>query len=85
MRLRTSASIIGLPDSRAALGLHGYLLNRVRAEYREMPGLCLTFPQAQRLWSLDPGTCSAVLGILVEEGYLRESRAGYLRASCESR
>jgi hypothetical protein len=29
------------------------LLNRVRGEYAEMPGLTLTLAQAQRLWGLD--------------------------------
>ena len=30
------------------------LIRRVRAEFLEMPGLCLTIDQAQRLWSLEP-------------------------------
>src|SRR4029078_1215783 len=33
----------------------------IRAEFLEMPGLCLTIEQAQRLWSLDPATCEALL------------------------
>ncbi len=35
------------------------LLQRVRAEYLEMPGLKLTAPQARRLWGLDCATCDA--------------------------
>jgi hypothetical protein len=31
------------------------LLARIRAEYRDMPGLCLTAAQAARLWDLTPG------------------------------
>jgi hypothetical protein len=57
------------------------VLVRIRSEYREMPGLCLTLLQARRLWALDEGTCSRVLSNLVSEGYLRQSAAGYVRAS----
>jgi hypothetical protein len=28
-------------------------LRRIRGEYLEMPGLCLTLAQAQRLWGLE--------------------------------
>ena len=47
------------------------VLQRVRAEYREMPGLRLTQRQAQRLWDLDSSTCEAVLEILESTGFLR--------------
>ena len=30
------------------------VLQRIRAEFREMPGLKLTAAQATRLWHLDP-------------------------------
>jgi hypothetical protein len=46
------------------------LLTRIRAEYREMPGLQLTFAQARVLWQLDGPTCSSVLQTLVDEGFL---------------
>ena len=46
------------------------LANRIRAEYREMPGLCLTVAQACRLWQMDATTCTIVLETLVEEGVL---------------
>ena len=36
-------------------------IRRVRAEFLEMPGLCLTLDQAQRLWGLEPRTCEALL------------------------
>lgn len=57
------------------------VLTRIRSEYREMPGLCLTLLQARRLWALDESTCSRLLSNLVSEGYLRQSAAGYVRAS----
>jgi hypothetical protein len=37
----------------AANTVDGALLARVRAEFCEMPGLCLTARQARRLWALD--------------------------------
>jgi hypothetical protein len=46
------------------------LLIRIRGEYREMPGLRLTLPQACRLWQLDAATCKVVLQTLIEEGFL---------------
>ena len=49
---------------------------RVRGEYREMPGLRLTFPQACRLWQLDATTCESVLQSLVDEGFLLKTPDG---------
>jgi hypothetical protein len=43
---------------------------RVRGEFREMPGLTLTLAQAGRLWSLDAVTCADVLSQLVSTGFL---------------
>jgi hypothetical protein len=48
-------------------------LRLVRAEYREMPGLHLTKPQIQRLWSLDPEVCDALVETLVDDGFLRRT------------
>ncbi len=56
------------------------LLMRIRAEYREQPGLHLTTEQAQRLWLLGPVTCEALLGTLVAEHFLRRTPTGYVRA-----
>src|ERR1043166_4634842 len=36
------------------------LVRQIRAEFLEMPGLCLTIEQAQRLWSLERPTCEAL-------------------------
>ena len=46
------------------------ITERIRAEFREMPGLVLTASQAARLWSLDMPTCSALLSQLIETGFL---------------
>ena len=58
-----------------AFGLHE-LLRRVEAEYREMPGMCVTAAQAQRLWGLDSTTCAFVLMTLVERRILRRTPRG---------
>ena len=52
------------------------LTRRVRAEFLEMPGLCLTFDQAQRLWSLEPLTCASLLNALIDSGFLRRTARG---------
>jgi hypothetical protein len=65
------------PQTTAAL--HD-LLRRIESEYLEMPGLCVTAPQAQRLWGLDTTTCSFVLATLVQRGVLKRTHHGtYVR------
>jgi hypothetical protein len=59
-----------------ALSLTDQLVRRVRAEYREMPGLNLTLRQAMRLWVLDESTCTSVLRSLLEQGFLIKTGAG---------
>ena len=48
-----------------------HLLNRVRSEFLEMPGLRLRVDQAQRLWNLDRASCELLLSSLVETKFLR--------------
>lgn len=52
------------------------LLEIVRGEFLEMPGLRLTRQQARRLWALDPDTCDALLATLEGSGFLRRTREG---------
>ena len=55
-------------------------LQRIQNEYLEMPGLCLTMPQARRLWGLDDQTCTAVLEALTRSKFLQQTKAGsYVR------
>jgi hypothetical protein len=54
----------------------GKLLNQVRGEYREMPGLCVTLSQACRLWHLDQDTCITVLRSLIRDSFLRQTPKG---------
>lgn len=52
------------------------LLRRIQCEFLEMPGLCLTEPQARRLWNLDEASCAALLSELLEGGFLCRNRQG---------
>jgi hypothetical protein len=56
------------------------MLQRIRAEYLEMPGLSLSPEQVQRLCGMDSVLCASVLGALVETGFLsRRSDGAYAR------
>ena len=46
------------------------LLDRIRAEYLEMPGMRLTLKQVQRLCGVDGLTCQIVLDSLMEVKFL---------------
>ena len=52
------------------------LIERARAEYREMPGLCLTVHQACRLWQIEKAACTRILDVLVAEGFLTRTLTG---------
>ncbi len=49
----------------------GQMLTRICGEYLEMPGLCLTPVQAQRLWAVDEERCAILLKVLVDVGFLK--------------
>ena len=52
------------------------LMELVRAEYGEMPGLSVTLSQAQRLWAVDHATCEEVFSRLISEGVVRKTSKG---------
>ena len=52
------------------------LVDRVRGEFLEMPGLRLTMPQAARLWGLDGPACEAVVDALVRSEFLQRTASG---------
>jgi hypothetical protein len=52
------------------------LVQRVRNEFIEMPGLQLTLPQAARLWGLDHEASRLVIDALVEGEFLRWTPRG---------
>jgi hypothetical protein len=52
----------------------------IRMEYAEMPGLRLTFWQAQRLWNFSDELCQRVLAALTGSGFLAQTPDGaYVR------
>lgn len=50
--------------------------SRIRGEFLEMPGLCLTTRQAARLFGLELPACEYVLDLLVESAFLRRTPGG---------
>lgn len=52
------------------------LRREIRREFELLPGLQLTFVQAQRLWSLDADRCARVLTSLVRDGLLEITSDG---------
>lgn len=55
------------------------VVERVRGEFNEMPGLRLTPKQAARLWGLDQTMCEEVLSRLVAASFLRWSAGTVVR------
>ena len=54
-------------------------VERIRMDFAEMPGLSLTFWQAQRLWNLSQHLCELALKDLTGSGYLVQTREGCYR------
>jgi predicted ArsR family transcriptional regulator len=52
------------------------LIDRVRGEFNEMPGLQLTVPQAARLLGIPPEACRKVIDQLVAAEFLRRTPTG---------
>jgi hypothetical protein len=63
-------------DTRTDSAALSTLMEQVRAEYLEMPGLSVTLPQAQRLWGADEPACQEVFSLLVSRGVLRKTSKG---------
>jgi hypothetical protein len=60
------------------------VLDRVRSEFLDMPGLRLTGAQARRLWHLDDATWASVLDRLVEAKFLSCDGDRYSRATAST-
>jgi len=59
------------------------VVQRIQAEFMEMPGLKLTLPQAARLFGMDTCESRRALSELIEGGFLRLNRNGvYVRRPC---
>jgi hypothetical protein len=52
------------------------IVQHIRGEYLESPGLRLTPWQIQRLWNLDPSDCDRAVQMLVDARFLRAERDG---------
>jgi hypothetical protein len=52
------------------------VVDRVRAEFEEMPGMTLTMPQASRLFGLERDVCRTIVDKLVQSSYLRWTQTG---------
>jgi Fic family protein len=59
------------------------VVQRIRGEYMEMPGLTLTVRQAARLWGLEIPQSRLLLSELVESRFLvKDSGGAYRRRGC---
>jgi hypothetical protein len=54
------------------------IVDRVRAEFSEMPGLQLTPAQTCRLLGLDRERCQAALDVLIASSFLRRTATGLI-------
>jgi hypothetical protein len=52
------------------------IVRRIAAEFREMPGLVLSIPQASRLLGIDQSACERILRSLADDGFLRRRNGG---------
>jgi hypothetical protein len=53
-----------------------HIVQRIKSEYIEMPGLALRPEQVQRLCGVDGAACQTVLEALVETGFLSKRSDG---------
>jgi hypothetical protein len=64
---------------------HDALMERIRAEYLEMPGMTLRLDQVARLCGIERSACKQVLDALVELKFLcLKANGAYARLSAES-
>ena len=52
------------------------VLERIRADYVEMPGLRVNAAQARRLWGLEPVVCDRALEVLQDRRFLKRLADG---------
>lgn len=52
------------------------VIERVRSEFVEMPGLRLTLPQAMKLWGLNRDECQRAINTLVSASFLKKTPRG---------
>jgi Fic family protein len=69
--------MIAVAGAQAVEAVSLNLVQRIREEFEEVPGLRLTVREAARFWGLDEETCGQVLAQLLATGFL--VRDGYGR------
>jgi hypothetical protein len=60
------------------------IVERVRDEFMESPGLSLTPAQAQRFFGLDPARGASILSGLCDAGFLLRDKEGRFRRRLDS-
>jgi hypothetical protein len=65
------------PPGSVTLRIIEDMRDRLRAEFLEMPGLCLKLGQVQRLCGVEQTICQRALDMLVDEAFLRAKEDGH--------
>jgi hypothetical protein len=65
------------PPVRVTIRVIEDVRDRLRAEFLEMPGLCLKLGQVQRLCGVERTICQRALDMLVDEAFLRAKEDGH--------
>ena len=73
------------PTNTTATSPYRAALQRIRAEYGEMPGLRLTPEQVARLCGVESHACVHLLDALVDTGYLNRTPGGQYVRQAEPR
>ena len=76
---RFPSSVQSGVDARSRTPIDTGMVERVRGEFLEMPGLSPTLAQASRLFALSAGECEQVLDVLLASGFLKLGRDGQYR------
>jgi Fic family protein len=81
MRAQLALTLLrhGSAGMRARKSTEAQLLQRIRGEFEEAPGLQLTVDQAVRFWAIDAETCEQVLTALRDMGFLAKMSDGRYR------
>ena len=72
-------SVVRINSERRNFAARAALLLRIRSEFEEMPCLCLTSAQAQRLFGLRADVCQRILAALLRERVLSRTNGERFR------
>jgi DNA-binding IclR family transcriptional regulator len=71
--------VIAVEGAQAVQAVLVNLVQRIREEFEEAPGLRVTVREAARFWGLDEETCGQVLQQLLAVGFLARGGDGRYR------